>query len=193
LLSQNETQVMALGDRFASVLAAARAGSESAWAALYHEVAPPVLAYLRSQQAADPEDLTGEIFLQVVRHLDRFSGDERGFRAWTFTIAHNRLLDERRREARRPVTLVPEEQLDRVAPGDIERDVFREFAAERVTRLMAHLSADQRTVLFLRIFGDLTVEQVADVIGKRPGAVKALQHRGLAGIRKAIEREGVPL
>jgi RNA polymerase sigma factor (sigma-70 family) len=184
---------MALDDRFASVLAAARAGSELGWAALYDELVPSVLGYLRAQGAAEPEDLTGEIFLQLVRDLGRFSGDERAFRAWTFAIAHNRLLDERRRTARSPVVPVPDAELDRVGPEDIEQDVLADFAAERVMRLIARLSPDQRTVLFVRIFGDLTVEQVADVVGKRPGAVKALQRRGLAAVRKAIEREGVPL
>jgi RNA polymerase sigma-70 factor, ECF subfamily len=183
---------MALGDRFASILEAARAASESAWAALYDELAPSVLGYLRAQGADEPEDLTGEIFLQLVRDLGRFSGDERAFRAWTFAIAHNRLLDERRRAARR-IMPVPDEELDRVGPGDVEQDVFGQLAAERVMRLIARVSADQRTVLFLRIFGDLTVEQVAHVVGKRPGAVKALQRRALAAVRQAIEREGVPL
>jgi RNA polymerase sigma factor (sigma-70 family) len=184
---------MALGDRFPFVLAAARAGSELAWAALYDDLAPSVLGYLRAQRAAEPEDLTGEIFLQLVRNLGRFSGDERAFRGWTFTIAHNRLLDERRRATRRPVTALSDEEPVEAGPGDVEQDVFRELAAERVKRLLARLSADQRTVLFLRIFGDLTVEQVAEIMGKRPGAVKALQRRGLAAIRKAIEREAVSL
>jgi RNA polymerase sigma factor (sigma-70 family) len=184
---------MPLGDRFESALTAARAGSEWGWSALYEDLAPPLLGYLRAQGAAEADDLTGEVFLQLVRHLDRFSGDERDFRAWTFTIAHNRFLDERRRVARRPVTLVPDDELHCVAPTDVDRDVLRELSAERVTRLIAGLSVDQRTVLFLRVFGDLTVDQVAHVVGKRPGAVKALQRRGLAAVRRAIEREGVPL
>jgi hypothetical protein len=50
-----------VGDRFATVLAAARAGSEPAWVALYEELVPSVLGYLRAQRAAEPEDLTGEI------------------------------------------------------------------------------------------------------------------------------------
>jgi RNA polymerase sigma-70 factor, ECF subfamily len=91
------------------------------------------------------------------------------------------------------VTPVPDDELDRAGRGDVEHDVFRELATERVTRLLAGLPADQRTVLFLRILGDLTVEEVATVLDKRPGAVKALQRRGLAAIRKATEREGVPL
>ena len=91
------------------------------------------------------------------------------------------------------MTLVPDDELLCVAPMDVDRDVLRELSAERVTRLIAGLSVDQRTVLFLRVFGDLTVDQVAHVVGKRPGAVKALQRRGLASVRRSIEREGVPL
>ena len=60
--------------------------------------------YLRLRGADDPEDLTSEVFLRVFNHLDDFSGDERGFAAWVFTIAHRALIDERRRNARRPST-----------------------------------------------------------------------------------------
>jgi RNA polymerase sigma-70 factor (ECF subfamily) len=53
------------------------------------------------------------------------------------------------------------------------------------------LSGAQRDVVLLRVLGDLTVEEVARVVGKSPGAVKALQRRGLAEIRVALSREGV--
>jgi RNA polymerase sigma factor (sigma-70 family) len=175
-------------------MAGARAGAEWAWTAIYHDLAPGILGYLRMQRAPDPEDLLGEVFLQLVRDLPRFSGGERDFRAWAFTIAHHRLLDDRRHRGRRPVEPARADVIDSSGPvGDAEQEAFRGLAAERVRRLIAQLSSDQQRVLLLRILGDLTVEEVARVIGKRPGAVKALQRRGLAGIRKALEREGVTL
>jgi len=69
---------------------------------LYRQLAPAVLGYVRSQGAAEPEDLLGEIFLQVVRDIGRFRGDEAALRRWVFTIAHHRLIDARRRSQRRP-------------------------------------------------------------------------------------------
>jgi len=90
-----------------SVLPAARAGAEWAWERIYRELAPTVTGYLRAHGAGEPEDLTGEVFLQVVRGLERFEGGERAFLAWVFTIAHRRVVDDLRRRARRPVSPSP--------------------------------------------------------------------------------------
>src|SRR3954471_20934012 len=90
-------------DGFDEVLAAARAGAEWAWERIYGELAPSVAGYLRAHGASEPEDVAGEVFLQVVRGLERFEGGEAAFRAWVFTIAHRRCVDDLRRGARRPV------------------------------------------------------------------------------------------
>jgi RNA polymerase sigma-70 factor (ECF subfamily) len=70
----------------------------------------------------------------------------------------------------------------------VEEEALEQIGQERVRRELERLSADQRTVLLLRLFGDLTVEQVADATGKKPGAVKALQRRALAVLRQGISR-----
>src|SRR5262245_54219241 len=91
---------------FDDVLYAARAGAEWAWVRIYEQLAPKVVGYLRAHGASDPEDLAGEVFLHVVRGLPEFSGGERDFNAWTFTIAHRRLIDDVRRRGRRPLELL---------------------------------------------------------------------------------------
>jgi RNA polymerase sigma factor (sigma-70 family) len=148
-----------------------------------------VLGFLRARGAPDPEDLTAEAFVQVVRDLPRFEGDFRGFRAWVFAIARNRMLDERRRRARKPDIPVPEPPEDPEPAGDVTEEALARIELERVTAILAELSPDQRDVILLRVIGDLGVDEVARVIGKRPGAVKQLQRRGLAAARKLIERE----
>lgn len=184
---------MALGGSFERTLAAARAGEEWGWTAIYRDLAPSVLGYLRARGAAEAEDLTGQVFLDLVRGLPRFRGDERDFRAWVFTVAHHDLLDERRRRARRPSDPVPPEELTESGPfGNTEEEAVRGLDTERVRRILERISPAQRDVLTLRIFGDLTVEQVARVLGKRAGAVKALQRRGLAAVLRELQREGVP-
>lgn len=181
---------MRVRDNFEALLRAARTGDEWAWRALYAEFAPALLGYLRAQRAAQPEDVLGEVMLQVVRDLPSFDGGRREFRAWAFTIAHHRLLDERRRSARRRAELMLPPELERLGPrGDTEEDALQGLSAERVVRLLAHLSADQQTVLLLRVLGDLTSEQVAEVIGKSPSAVKALQRRGLEVIKRELKRQ----
>lgn len=149
-----------------------------------------MLAYLRARGAAEPEDVAGEVFLQAVRDIGRFQGDERAFRAWILTIAHHRLLDASRRRARRPVETAPDEVLHERAPtGNVEEDAFRELDMATVRRLVGRLSPDQQSVLLLRIVGDLTIEQVARVVGKRRAAVKALQRRGLAALERQLSNE----
>jgi RNA polymerase sigma factor (sigma-70 family) len=184
---------MMLGENFPGTLEAARVGAEWAWTSIYRDVAPTVLGYLRARRADEPEDLTGEVFLQVVRDLPRFDGGEREFRAWVFVIAHHRLIDEGRRGARRPVDL--EADLAFVESGDdhVETQVIESAVTDRVQRVIDQLPPLQRDVLLLRVLGDLTVEEVAKTVGKSPGAVKALQRRGLAEIKRTLAREGVPL
>jgi RNA polymerase sigma factor (sigma-70 family) len=178
-------------DDFERLLALARAGEESAWQKIYAALAPGVLGYLRARGASDPENLAGEVFLQVVRDLPGFDGPARAFRAWVFTIAQNRLVDERRRDSRRPQQ-TPLEPSEHPEPpgGDVELDAMERIALERVTRILAGLAPDQRDVLLLRIVGDLSLDEVARVVGKRTGAVKQLQRRGLAAVRRQLDGAG---
>ena len=79
------------------------------------------------------------------------------------------------------------------AGADAEDEALRRLATERVRRLCEGLVPDQRDVLLLRMLAALTVEEIATALGKTPGAVKALQRRGLAALRKQMEAQGVPL
>jgi RNA polymerase sigma factor (sigma-70 family) len=179
---------------FPPLLRSARRGEEWAWRALYAEHAPALLGYLRARGARQPDDVLGEVMLQIVRDLPGFDGGEREFRAWAFTIAHHRLLDEQRRSARRPVEPTPAAELERLGPrGDTEEDALRALSAERVGRLLARLSPDQQNVILLRVLGELTGEEVAQVIGRSRGAVKALQRRGFEACKRELARQRVTI
>lgn len=182
---------MPLGETFPNILQAARLGAEWAWAALYRELAPSVLGYLRACGAADPQDLSAEVFLRVVRDLARFEGDEGNFRSWVFVIAHHRLIDERRRLMRRPEAPYPVDAMESSGPaGNTEEEAMQHLATKHVREIINGLVPDQRDVLLLRVIGGLTVQEVARVVGKSNGAVKALQRRGLAAISRRRSREG---
>lgn len=184
---------MSIGESFPQVLEAARTGAEWAWTAIYRDLAPAVLGYLRTRGAPDPEDATGEVFLGVVRGLRSFEGNEDEFRSWVFVIAHRRLIDERRRLHRRPAHADEDEELEEVASADdVEAEAITRLGTARVRRIIDRLTEDQRDVLLLRLIGGFTVDEVAQVVGKRPGAVKALQRRGLAAIARELAKEGVP-
>ncbi|GAC1412610.1 MAG: sigma-70 family RNA polymerase sigma factor [Actinomycetota bacterium] len=180
---------MNLSERFPTVLAAARRGEPWAWTAIYHLYAPKILGYLRARNAFDPEDLLGEVLVAIVRDIGQFDGDERAFRAWLFTVAHHRMLDDIRSRSRRPQT----EDIDTavyVEPaGNVENEALDMLDDQRVRALLSRLSDDQQTVLLLRVFAGMTSSQIAAAIGKNTGSVKALQHRGLAVLRRLLSEE----
>jgi RNA polymerase sigma factor (sigma-70 family) len=183
-----------LGEQFAPVLAAAQCGTGWAAERLWRSLAPAVTGYLRVQGAAEPDDVTSEVFISVFQRIGSFSGSEAQFRSWVFTIAHHRLVDERRRARSRPQRFVPEHGVVEGSPAaSAEHEAVRRLSDDAVRQICERLVPDQRDVVVLRVLGRLTVEEVAEVVGKSPGAVKALQRRGFAALRRIFEREGVPL
>lgn len=180
-------------DDFDDVLARARTGAGDAFTLLYRDLSRPVAAYVRAQGVADVEDVTSEVFLSVFTGLDRFSGDQAGFRSWVFTIAHHRVTDQWRRASRTvPVTAYDPADDERTVPS-AEAGALDAIGSQEVVALLAGLTEEQREVLALRVVADLTVEQVAAVVGRSEGAVKALQRRALATLRRRVEREAAPL
>lgn len=165
---------------------AARRGRQSAWDAIYRDLAPPLLGYARSQNAPDPDDLVGEVFLEVVRSLPRFEGDEEErFRGWVFTIARRRLIDARRRSGRRPADLTAPMELAERA-GSYHDDVLERLSLDDVRALLSYLSEDQREVMVLRLVAGLRTAEIAEVTGRHPEAVKGLAKRALARLREVL-------
>jgi RNA polymerase sigma factor (sigma-70 family) len=178
---------MATGLAFDDVLAAAQAGAAWAFETLYRDLSPAVTGYLRLHGAAEPDDLASETFLGVFTGLAGFRGDEAALRSWVFTIAHRRLVDDWRRRSRRPRVADDDVPLAGHVGGDVEDDAFTRLGAQDVHRICALLPDDQRAVVLLRVLGDLTVEQVAEVMGRSTASVKALQRRGLRALRAQLE------
>jgi RNA polymerase sigma-70 factor (ECF subfamily) len=171
---------MVLRERSDATIAGARAGHGPALAELYRRLHPPILRYLRALEPAEAEDLASEVWLAVMRGLGRFRGDERALRAWTFTIARSRIIDLRRRRARRAtVPTSPEELAQHAERRDVEQEAMAELSTEEALATIATLSRDQAEVVLLRVLGDLSVREVAAIMGKRPGTVRVLQHRAL--------------
>lgn len=176
-------------EQLAADVAAARDGSVAAFERLYRLLTPSVASYLRWNGVVDVESLANEVLAQVHRNLDRFSGDASGFRSWVFTIAHHRMVDDRRAASRRPA-VVEAEVVETSRVGDAEADALSVLSDLRLQSLLDQLSADQRDVLLLRVVADLSLEDTAQALGKQRGAVKSLQHRALAALRRTLEREG---
>jgi RNA polymerase sigma factor (sigma-70 family) len=179
---------------FAAALAGARANEPAAWNALYRWLAPGVAGYLRMLGAREVDDLTCEVLLAVFRRVDAFEGTEHNFRSWVFTVAHSRLVDERRRRERQPAT-VPL-AFDSELPAldqPTEAAAMQALEIAGIEAVCSQLPADQRSVVLLRVIGELSVDQVAEILGKSPGAVKQLQRRGFETARRLFARQGVTL
>lgn len=183
-------RMMPAFDGSTRTLRAARRGDPAALERLYRRFAPPILGYLRGAGAAEPEDLTSEVFTGMIRGLHRFEGDEDAFRGWLFTIARRRLQDERRRAGARHVPVEPDTLLDLTEPADDdpEESALLRMQLQETLEALDGLTPDQREVLLLRFVADLPVEETARLLGKRPGAVKMLQRRGLARLSSLAAR-----
>jgi RNA polymerase sigma-70 factor (ECF subfamily) len=181
-----------LGSSFPALLAAAQGGDEQAFALLWRDLQPVLLRYLRVAVREAAEDLAADTWVSVIRGLERFRGDERAFRAWVFTVARHRAIDWRRQAARRPTSPVPADLLaERPAPDDPVAAVLETRSTRAALALVAELPPDQAEVVALRVLGGLEVAEVARILGKRPGAVRVLAHRGLRRLAKRMEAAGL--
>jgi RNA polymerase sigma factor (sigma-70 family) len=167
------------------VLHAACAGAGWALERLYSGLAPAVAGYVRLRGALDPEGLTNEVFIGVLRNLAEFEGDGEALHRWIFTIAHRRVIDERRRRAVRPATAPLTPRVD-LPGGDVEQEALASLGNSSVVRLLDDLTDHQREVLLLRFVADLPVDEVAAVLGRTPGSVKQLQRRALDRLRQRL-------
>jgi RNA polymerase sigma-70 factor (ECF subfamily) len=151
------------------------------------------LTYNLADGTAD--DVAAETWVQVVRGLGRFRGDEQGFRAWVFTIARAKLVDARRRASRLPVPEDVEQRLADVAVPSAAEAVELLFTTERALALVRSLPMAHAEVVLLRYVAGLDVKETARILGKGEGAVRVTAHRALRRLEEmldgSVERRGV--
>jgi RNA polymerase sigma-70 factor (ECF subfamily) len=181
-----------IGPSFEAVLAAATDGDELAFGVLWRDLQPALLRYLNALAPGSGEDLASETWLRVVRALGSFTGDERAFRAWVFTVARHRAVDRWRRTTRRHDELVPLDALaDLPAADDPAGAAVDAISSRAALARIATLPPDQAEVVLLRVVAGLEVAEVAAITGKRPGNVRVLAHRALRRLADQLS-EGRP-
>jgi RNA polymerase sigma-70 factor (ECF subfamily) len=186
-----------IGDHFEAVLVAAQQGSETAFAELWQDGNPALLRYLRVIVPDAAEDVAAETWVQVVRGLARFRGNEQNWRAWLFTTARRRATDHARHKARRPVVsleAVPDpvtaEQTGPQSP-DAATLALENLDTRAAIALVARLPRPQAEVIMLRVVAGLDVEATASLLGRSPGAVRVAAHRGLRRLASLLAESGV--
>lgn len=163
----------------------AAAGEPEGLTAIYEVLSPRVLGYLRAHGAADPEGLTNDVFLQLLPRVATIAGGAEGVRRLTFTIARARLIDSIRTRGR-VVAVEYEPEQDARTSRSAEDAADDTLGLARVRSVLDRLPEDQRQAITLRVLGDLSIEQTAQVMGRSEGAIKQLQRRGLVALRAAI-------
>ena len=186
-----------IGEDFPAVLAAAQQGDEAAFAALWHDGQPALLRYLHVLAPDAAEDIAAETWTYVVRGLARFRGTEQNWRAWLFTTARRRVIDQTRQLMRRPATSL--EALPDLTLADLPglrspdaADLALENLATRAAMgVIASLPPMQAEVIMLRVVAGLDTEAVAQLLGRSTGAIRIAAHRGLHRLARLLAEAGV--
>jgi RNA polymerase sigma-70 factor, ECF subfamily len=182
------------GEEFPAVLEAAQDGSEAAFTRLWLDANPALVRYLRVIAPESAEDVAADTWVQVVRGLRRFRGDEAAWRAWLFTTARRRMIDASRRRSRRreePLHDVPAEALPLTA--DAADEAMERLGTRSAIALLSRLPELQAEVILLRVVAGLDTNAVARLLGRSPGSVRVAGHRGLRRLAEILSRAGVTL
>jgi RNA polymerase sigma-70 factor (ECF subfamily) len=155
----------------------------SAFGALYelHFQRMYRFVYSRVQDRAVAEDVTSEVFMKALRSIGRYQDTGRPFSAWLYQIAVNAVADRYR--GQRPTDDI-DEQYQLSDGTSLEETAARRDEIRRIWRLIEDLPDQQRTALVLKFQEDMKIEDIAVAMGKSPGAVKLLVHRGVTRLRQ---------
>jgi RNA polymerase sigma-70 factor (ECF subfamily) len=184
-----------IGAGFSDVLAAAREGDSDAFATLWRDTNPALLRYLRLFEPSAAEDLAAETWLNVVRGLRTFAGDELAWRAWVLTIARRRRTDQLRQTMRQPTSRLawPPTGDEGGAADDTADVVLGRLDTRAALKLISTLPPLQAEVIVLRVVAGLPVDMVARIVERSPGAVRVAAHRGLRTLARVLGGTGVTL
>ena len=171
----------------ADLLTRVRAREPAALAELYDRFAPAIHAYLYRRLGERPlaEDLTADVFVAALGALAQGRFASVSVQAWLYRLAHNRLVDHYRRTQRAPLLPLDESA---PAPDDVPETARRREQQAWVRAALQTLTTEQQEIITLRFGEGLTAPAIAAALGKTEHAIRALQHRALAALRR-LSRE----
>lgn len=148
--------------------------------------------FVRIGEAHEAEDLASEVFVRALRSVGTFQDTGIPMEAWIFKIAHNIVVDHLRKRSRRPASVPIDEAFGLAGKSDPAKEVERLQAIESVRTAMCELTESQRRVLELRFTGELSSEEVAVVLGKKPGAIREMQSAAVKKLRTILSKDRAP-
>lgn len=168
----------------------AREGDEEALGSIYREHFDGVYkyAYWNTGSREEAEDISEETFYRVLKHIGSYDEGKASLRSWVMRIAHNLVVDHHRHRARHP-----QAELDETlaASVDVGSEVEAEERRAALLKAMQGLTLEQRQVLQMKYFLQMSNAEVARALGKREGAINALQHRALRKMGGLLEKQGL--
>ena len=187
----NSADSVAVDDqRIVALVHRAVARDQAAFAELYDLHLDRIYRYVyyRTGNRHDAEDLTEQVFLQVWAAIDRFRWQGKPFITWLYTVAHNVVVDWRRRA-------VTSDSLDGDHPVDLDiasagDPISQWIDADVLAKAMQRLTAEQQQVITLKFMDGFDTATIADIMDKREGTIRALQLRALRSLRRELERQG---
>ena len=170
----------------------AQAGNSEAFGYLYDAYMERIyrFVYFRVEDQQTAEDITSQVFLKAWSNLDRFSFNRTPYLAWLYTIAHNAVIDHYR--TRKVTTALDDVQLSQPDHSEIvENEIDLTVEMQSVKTALQALTDDQQKVLTLKFIEGMSNNEIARHLGKREGAIRALQMRGLQALARQLEEKMV--
>jgi len=169
----------------------AQEGSGEAVSALYREHVQQIHRYIyyRTRDTHLAEDLTADVFTKAIEGLPRYVDKGKPFISWLYRIAHARVVDHYRRQDRRPTATNVEDANLSVTP-DMDASIIKQHVSHALLTAIESLTVDQQQVIILRFIEGLPIDAVAEQLGKKGNAIKALQFRAVRSLASFLERSG---
>ena len=169
-----------------SLVRQAKEGDQKAFSRLYEENFDRIYRYVavRIGDRTEAEDMTQQVFLKALQSISSFKWKGIPFSAWLFRIAHNQVVDHLRKKKKQAAVLFDES----LARSDSNPQLMaeRSLDIEQLLSATKRLTEAQREVISLRFASELPITQVAKIMGKSEGAIKALQHSAIVALRKVL-------
>jgi len=171
-------------------VARVKKGDEAAISQMYRQYAPGIYGYINSRvgDSAAADDLTSEVFLRALEGLAQFEYRGIPISAWLYRIAHDRIADHFRRQARRPTIPLDDDLLS--TQDGIDQEVDARLQVEQVGKAIERLTAEQHQVILLRFVAGFKLKEVAYVMDRSTDAIKMLQLRALTRLRQLVAQTG---
>ena len=172
-----------------SLVLQAQKCDQEAFAKLYEQNFDKIYRYisLKVGNNTEAEDMTQQVFIKALQSISSYKWKDVPFSAWLFRIAHNQVIDYYRKQSRQSTT--PLYEYMAVTNFNPEKEMEDKSDIERLLIASKKLTAAQQEVIALRFAGELPIAEVARIMGKTQGAIKALQHSAIASLRKLMAVE----